>query len=130
MGSSKVRRRINPKIFYNWNNSIPQNGTFYLLSRSNTKIVRAVPLELKTAVEVNMNIIQDEFMLLFAHIRWHENNCKLSGTNPIFNSEQINASLKSAYTEYFGSRVNKKIEIPIDIAHKEWLKQAKQYFGK
>lgn len=130
LGSNKVRRRINPKHFYNWNKSIPELGQYYLLVRSNTKSVKSVPVELETLVEINMNIIQNEFMLLFAHIRWYENNCILSGIYPLFNSDKIMTKLEDGYSNYFEYRSIRKIEIPINMNHREWLSQAKQYFDK
>lgn len=130
LGSNKVRRRINPKHFYNWNKSIPKQGQYYLLVRSNAKLVKPMPIDLKTVVEVNMNIIQNEFMLLFGQIKWYENNCKLSGITPLFSSDRIVKKLEESYTNYFGNRPITKIEIPIDMNHREWLNQAKQYFGK
>jgi hypothetical protein len=76
MGPSGVRRRVNPKEFFD--GQISQSGKlkkFFILFRTETKNLSLESVSASKATEMNLHVMKSEYAILYNHLHWYQFNC-------------------------------------------------------
>ena len=90
LGESRVRRRVDPKKFYN--GDIAQQARlsdYYILYRDNTPTLTITPLETATAIDMSLEVMISEYSVLYRHLYWHKYNRAGLKQSPCITIEDI-----------------------------------------
>jgi len=74
-GPDRVRRRVQPEIFYSGN--VTQKADFseyYILFRDGSPALAVRPLNTSTAVRMSLEVMASEYTILYRHLNWHKYN--------------------------------------------------------
>jgi len=86
----RVRRRVNPYIFYNQQVSTGSKlSKLFILFRGKYTNFSIEDLSVNKAIEINLKIINSEYTTFLKHLYWHEVNRLLMGIKPIIDVESV-----------------------------------------
>lgn len=126
---SAVRRKIKPNLLYSTVSSTSsQVDTIYYLFKENVKEITVSDLENETIKKMTISVIESEYSIFHNHINWHQYN--ILGANEesgsIISMDMVKGNWGVVLDGFFSNVKRKKISIPLDIGHTEYLKFIKK----
>lgn len=89
-GGSRVRRRVDPQVFFN--NAISQRASlkaYYILFRDHSDTISITHLSAADAMKMSLNIMAAEYTILYRHLHWHQVNRTGQGMKPFISFDAI-----------------------------------------
>jgi len=85
-----IRRRVNPKVFYNDKISKGLELTnYYFLFRGNYSDFSFENISAETAAKINIEIIKTEYSAFLNHLHWHKTNRLAAKEKILIDAEQV-----------------------------------------
>lgn len=124
-GMNKVRRRIDPELFYGKIHSkSEQISSLVILFRSNTKSISLKPISAEIAAKFNSLIIETDYNVFFNHVKWHDYNASAMKKEPLItypllmerNTDNLVKALRGIEKIYLA-------HIPMEISNQDFKSQ-------
>jgi len=117
---SCVRRRVNPKDFYN--GQIAQNGklrAYFILSREECSSIEIQGISPELATILSIEVMKAEYWVFHQHLYWHRFNALLAGAKTIIDFDDILTMWDDILKQVFSEVPCFVIRIPTHKTHNE-----------
>ncbi|WP_227429824.1 hypothetical protein [Psychrobacter sp. I-STPA6b] len=124
-GKQRVRRSCSPvRLYGDVTSEKKQIDAYYIIHKTNkVKEIKFRQISSEMAMNLSLNVIENEYQEVFKHIKWHEYNCILMGFNPILKYQDIINNMSANYLSVFKNIKCYIVEVPYDIEHSVFLNQ-------
>lgn len=124
-GKAGARRIINPEDLFSAVPDIPLPlKKFIFLSRGNYPSLSLEKIESDHIADLNISIIQSEFVDFENHLNWHYYNAHLAGVSPLIRSKMVHDSWKVLQEGIFKEVDCYIMKIPSNIEHRYFIDHA------
>lgn len=129
-GITKVRRRVTPLTFNAVKNTANQATDYWMMSRHNSKSIEFQDSTPEQIASLTNSIIHTEYSIYYNHLIWHNYNKQLLGEIPILDTDTLDNTKLTILQAAFEKIDCKKVLIPKDISHKDYLQTMGQLLSK
>jgi len=119
-GGSKVRRRVDPSIFFN--GAVRQQArlqTYYILFRDHSDKISFSPIRTEDAVDMSLNILNSEYTILYRQLYWHQANRIGLALEPFVTQEHIFKSWQKLGLSVLANTQSYLVHVPLDTSATE-----------